>query len=593
MNSWLVTVLLLAGAANGSGGQGAVGERGGGSVPVGLCLFPLTGAQVPITNYTCTQPNLAGLLDHRQCTVSNGLWNCQTEEGARPALLSSSADLGVYAWDGNAFPYPNPFVVLDIPQGWCVGSVEMTFVHPSSIPTLSLSVHSAERLSTNTDKTVFSLVSEEGTTPVVMILTTLAHGKYLRINMTSTGRLYLREIEVFGTSRYTFTDTRNLHDMLTPLLTSLSLSSVTDDSICTHPSSAGGDPAVPTTSVALSTYEVTPFLSPSPTPRDASVAPDSYDLPAAISVMAVLLVTVLTAIFGVVICIITRRHKTQKSLDMQSHSVHYRSTQSDVALKDNQLHPDLDTAVPIHDSNGAIDENHNADIRGAPRNYANLGPSESNDSVFQGVAEEPVAEGAISRPTSQASIRSNKVSSKPTHGMVTRVHPSMLDHSYNSCYWENITARTDESGHYETSLHWRHVGGAYYNLSDCQLPGEGAARDDKHRVLKDAKAQVGTNTHQPLPQTPPSSLPIAADSAYPNTPLASKKKREPSSSSPTYANIDPPSSTSMRAATRRSKQHSSHPKTFYSAEIPRVPQEDHIDKTSASSTSFPLPRLTS
>ena len=170
----------------------------------------------------------------------------------------------------------------------------------------------------------------------------------------------------------------------------------------------------------------------------------------------------------------------------------------------------------------------------------------------------------------------------------------MLDCSYDSCNWENITAGTDESGHYETSLHWRHAGGAYYNMSDCQLPGEGAARDDKHRVLKDAKAQVGTNTRQPLPQTPPSSLPIAADSAYPNTPLVSKKKkREPSSSSPTYANIDPPSSSSTRAATRRSKQHSSHPKTFYSAEIPRVPQEDHIDKTSASSTSFPLPRLTS
>ena len=92
----------------------------------------------------------------------------------------------------------------------------MTFVAQSSIPLLSLSVHSAERLSTNTDRTMFSLVSEEGTRLVVMNLTTLARGKYLRINMTSTGRLFLREIEVFGTSRYAFTDTRNLHDMLTP-----------------------------------------------------------------------------------------------------------------------------------------------------------------------------------------------------------------------------------------------------------------------------------------------------------------------------------------------------------------------------------------
>ena len=568
--------------------------EGWGSVPVGVCLFPLTGAQVPITSYTCTKPNLAGFLDHRQCTVSNGLRNCQTEEGARPTLLSSSADPGVYAWDNGVPPYPNPFVVLDIPQGWCVGSVKMTFVAQSSIPTLSLSVHSAERLSTNTDKTMFSMIiSNVGTRLVVMNLPTLAHGKYLRINMTSTGRLYLKEIKVFGTSRYTFTDTRNLHDMLTPLLTSLSLSSVTDDSICTHPSSAGGDPASPTTSVALSTYEVTPFLSPSPTPSGISVAPDSPVLPAAISVVAVLLVVVLTAMFGVIICIITHRHKTRKSLDMQCHSIHYRSTQSDVALKDNQLHPDLNAAVPIHDANDTIVENHNADIRGAPRNYADLGPSESNDSVFQGAAQEPVAEGAISRPTSQASIHSNEVPTKPTHGMVPRVHPSMLDHSYNSCYWENITAGTDESGHYETSLHWQHAGGPYYNLSDCQLPGEGAARDDRHRVLKDPKAQIGTNTHHPPTLTPPSALPIAADSAYANPILASEKKREPSLSSPTYANIDPPSSSSMRAATRRSKQHSSHPKTSYSAKIPRVPQEDHIDKTSASSTSFPLPRLTS
>ena len=178
-----------------------------------------TGAQVPITSYTCTQPNVVGFLDQGQCTVSGGLRTCVIKEGAHPALLSSSADRGVYAWDSNT----NPFVVLVIPQGWCVRSVEMTFMPPSGIPTLSLSVHNAERLSTNTDKTVFSIVSEAGARLVVMNLTTLAGGKYLRINMTSTGRLYLGEIEVFGTSRYTFTDTRNLHDMLTPLLTSLNL----------------------------------------------------------------------------------------------------------------------------------------------------------------------------------------------------------------------------------------------------------------------------------------------------------------------------------------------------------------------------------
>ena len=255
----------------GSGGQGAGGGGvGGEDVPDGLYSFPLTGAQVPITSYTCTQPNQPGFNDQGWCTVSGGLRMCVIKEGALPALLSSSVSLGVYGWDSSIPPYPNLFVVLDIPQGWCVESVEMMFIAPSTIPGLSLSVHSAERLSNNTDRTMFSNVSEVGTTPVVMNLTALACGKYLRISMTSTGRLYLGEIEVFGTSRYTFTDTRNLHDMLTPLLTSLSLSSVTDDSICTHPSSAGGDPASSTTSVtpaspttsvgsSSSTYSVTPI----------------------------------------------------------------------------------------------------------------------------------------------------------------------------------------------------------------------------------------------------------------------------------------------------------------------------------------------
>ena len=126
----------------------------------------------------------------------------------------------------------------------------------------------------------------------------------------------------------------------------------------------------------------------------------------------------------------------------------------------------------------------------------------------------------------------------------------------------------------------------------CQLPSEGAARDDKHRVLKDAKAQVST-THQPPPQAPSTALPIAADSAYANTTSASEKRREPNTSSPTYANIDPPSSSSTLAAARPSK-HRSHPIPF--PESPRVSQEDHIDclggEATASSTSFPLPHLT-
>ena len=93
--------------------------------------LPLTGAQVPITSYTCTQPNIPGILDHGQCTVSGVRRLCAIKEGARPALLSSNPSLGVYGWDSSIPPYPNPFVVLDIPQGWCVESVGMTFVAPS------------------------------------------------------------------------------------------------------------------------------------------------------------------------------------------------------------------------------------------------------------------------------------------------------------------------------------------------------------------------------------------------------------------------------------------------------------------------------
>ena len=306
----------------------------------------------------------------------------------------------------------------------------------------------------------------------------------------------------------------------------------------------------------------TPSLSPSPTPGGVSVAPDSYVLPAAISAAAVLLVVVLTAAFVVVICIITRRHKTQKSLDMQRlSSIVYRSTLSDVTFKDNQFHIDKNGEVPIHSANGGVDKDHSSDIRETPCNYADLGPSESNDSVFQ---------GAISRPTSQASIRSNEVTSKPAHEIVTLVHPSILN--FENCNWETTMAGTDESGHYETSLHWQHAGGLHYNLSDCQLPGKVAARDDKHRVVKAAKAQVAT-TYQPPPQAPPTALPIV-ESAYADTLAeAPHKKREPSPISPTYASVDPPSSFPMPAAARQFK-HSSHPKPSPLARSPRVPQED-------------------
>ena len=104
-------------------------------------------------------------------------------------------------------------------------------------------------------------------------------------------------------------------------------------------------------------------------------------------------------------------------------------------------------------------------------------------------------------------------------------------------------------------------------------------------MLKDAKAQVST-THQPPPQAPPTALPIAADSAYTNTPVASEKRREPNTNSPTYANIDLPSSSSTLAAARPSKHHS-HPKPF--PESPRVPQEDHM--TALEARRLPPPQV--
>ena len=80
-------------------------------------------------------------------------------------------------------------------------------------------------------------------------------------------------------------------------------------------------------------------------------------------------------------------------------SILYRSTQSDVTFKDNQFHTDKNGEVPILDVNGAVDKDLSGEIRETPFNYADLDPSESNDSVFQVTAEEPVAEGAIRRPT--------------------------------------------------------------------------------------------------------------------------------------------------------------------------------------------------
>ena len=283
-------------------------------------------------------------------------------------------------------------------------------------------------------------------------------------------------------------------------------------------------------------------------------------------------------------------------------SVIYRSTQSDVTFKDNKFHTGKNGEVPIHDASGGVDKNHNVDIRDAPRKYAALGPSESNDSVFQGAAEEPVAEGAISRPTSQVSIRSNEVSSKPTLGIVAWSQPSMLDHPYDTCNWENTTVGCYGGGHNETSLNYQHAEGLYDLPPDYKLPDQEATADDSHKVLQNDKgttsSQVGTS-HQPPPQAPPSVLPTA-ESAYADTIAeAPEKRREPSPCSPTYDSVDPPSSTPMPAAAQPSKQHSSHSKPSPLAKSPCVPHEDHIysevDKSckkSASSTSSPPAHLT-
>ena len=120
-------------------------------------------------------------------------------------------------------------------------------------------------------------------------------------------------------------------------------------------------------------------------------------------------------------------------------------------FKDNQFHSSQSAAVPIH---AAVDKNHKNEIREAPRNYAGLGSSESNNNIVQGTEEEPKYQG---------SIHSNEVS-KPTHGMVTWVNPSMLDHPFDSYNYENTMTGADIGGHYETSPCWQHAGMVQFSV---------------------------------------------------------------------------------------------------------------------------------
>ena len=73
----------------------------------------------------------------------------------------------------------------------------------------------------------------------------------------------------------------------------------------------------------------------------------------------------------------------------------------------------------------------------------------------------------------------------------------------------------------------------WYNFqSDCQLTSKGAAIDNRHRVLKDAKAYADTLAEAP------------------------DKKRESSLISPTYGSVDPRSSFPTLAATQPPKRSS-------------------------------------
>ena len=386
-------------------------------------------------------------------------------------------------------------------------------------------------------------------------------------------------------------------------------------------------------------------------PSVVPVGPPSYVLPAATSVVAVLLVVVLIGIFVVVICIVTCRHNTRKSLEIHCLSIHYRSSQrrksSDVNFKDSHLVAVIQTPeVPLHDSNGVVDKSNDSEIRDTPHNCSALGPSEANHNVVQGAVEEPVAEGDISRPASQASIRSNEVLSKLINGKVTWVHPSMRDYPYDSCNKEIATAASGIGGHYETPPNWQPAeetndlppdcsavgkfplvsggtagggdlgllqechyelcgwhqnGDSTYDLPpDCKLPNEGATKDGRHKVLEDAKATTSSlrgTTHLPAPQAPPSALPTVDNSFEDTIAEVPKKRREPDPSSPTYANVDHPSSSPMLAAAGPSKDISPR-KPPGSAQSVGVPQDDHIysevdmSRKKSASSKFPQTGLT-
>ena len=340
-------------------------------------------------------------------------------------------------------------------------------------------------------------------------------------------------------------------------------------------------------------------------------------------------------------------------------SIHYqnapRRKSSDTFRDDHQfvVGQQEKAELAILDANSAADEKYDdGEIRDAPHNYAAVGPAESNDNIAQGAVEEPMAEGDIDRPPSQASIRSNEVSSKLTYGKVTWVHPSTLDHPYDSCNKGNMTAASGGGDHYETPdtrplaaegpydlptdgvaegenparevgtsppVNSRTSGGiirgqfnewcdppsenTYELPPDCKLLEEEPTMDSGYRVLNDAATTASSRqdmTHDHSHQGAASTLPLV-DHTYESptdtvTTPKKEKRREPDPSDVTYESVDYPSTLPTLAAAQPPKRNSP-PKPSPPAQS--VPHEDHIysavdktRKTSASSKKSPAASLT-
>ena len=135
-----------------------------------LICSPPAGAKVPITSYTCTQPNypIQTFSDNHQYNVSSGLWTCETKGGAHPNLLDSDTrgDCELYVWNSTLL--------------WCWNSPRMVcweseddvcrcYWYPTS---KSFSPQCRTPLQQHWQDNVLN-ISEEATTPVVMNLTAL------------------------------------------------------------------------------------------------------------------------------------------------------------------------------------------------------------------------------------------------------------------------------------------------------------------------------------------------------------------------------------------------------------------------------------